>query len=163
MLFLWFSILATFGWYPHQLISSGNRSLIFHIFGGWNYCGGILSLSTSGWVFLLPVCSVAQPCSILCSPMDCSSPGSSVHGIFQARVLEWIAIPFSRVSSWPRDRIQVSHIAGRFFTVWPPKKPKLHIYLTLVIYSCKFFRVFIWTSWTQKPILDGTNMMKKIK
>ena len=53
----------------------------------------------------------------LCDPMDCSLPGSSVHGIFQAIVLEWIAIFFSRGSSLPRDRIQVSCIAGRCFTV----------------------------------------------
>ena len=46
----------------------------------------------------------AQPCSTLCNPMDFSPPGSSVHGILQARILEWIAIPFSRGSSRPRDR-----------------------------------------------------------
>ena len=50
--------------------------------------------------------------------MVCSPPGSSVHGIFQARILEWVAIPFSRVSSQPKDQTQVSHTAGRFFTVW---------------------------------------------
>ena len=51
-----------------------------------------------------------------CDPMGCSLPGSSVHGIFQARILEWFAIPFSRESSWPRDWTQVSCTAGRFFT-----------------------------------------------
>ena len=50
--------------------------------------------------------------------MDCSLPGSSVHGIFQARILEWVAISFSRGSSWPRDWTQVSHITGSCFTVW---------------------------------------------
>ena len=50
--------------------------------------------------------------------MDCSPPGSSVHEILQARILEWVAIPFSRGSSWPRDQIWVSCIAGRFFTIW---------------------------------------------
>jgi len=49
--------------------------------------------------------------------MDYRTPGSSVHGIFQARIVEWIAMPFSSRSSQPRDRTQVSHIAGRFFTV----------------------------------------------
>ena len=58
----------------------------------------------------------------LCDPMDCSPPGSSIHGIFQARVLEWVAIPFSRRSSWPRDRTRVSCIAGRCFTVWATRK-----------------------------------------
>ena len=51
-------------------------------------------------------------------PMDCSLPGFSVHGIFQARTLEWVAISFSRGSSWPRDWTQVSCIAGRRFPSW---------------------------------------------
>ena len=59
---------------------------------------------------------VAQSCPILCDPIDYSLQGSSVHGIFQARVLEWVAISFSRGSSWPRDWTQVSHITGRHFT-----------------------------------------------
>ena len=52
----------------------------------------------------------------LCDPMDYSPPGSSVHGIFQARILEWVVIPFSRGSFRPRDQIQVSFTAVRFFT-----------------------------------------------
>ena len=55
---------------------------------------------------------VAQSCPIFCSPMDYSLPGSSVHGIFQARILEWVAISFSRRSSWPRNLTQVSSIVG---------------------------------------------------
>ena len=57
-------------------------------------------------------------CVWLWSPMDCSLPGSSVCGILQARILEWVAIPFSRGSSQPRDRNHISCIAGGFFTVW---------------------------------------------
>ena len=53
----------------------------------------------------------------LCNPLHCSLPGSSVHGILQARILEWAAIPFFRVSSQLRDQTQFSCIAGRFFTV----------------------------------------------
>ena len=60
---------------------------------------------------------VAQSCLTFCDPMDCSLPGSSVHGIFQARVLEWVAISFSRGSSQPRDQTQVSRTAGRPFTL----------------------------------------------
>ena len=56
--------------------------------------------------------------------MDSGLPGSSVHRILQARILEWVAIPFSRGSSWPRDETQVSCIAGGFFTSWAPGKPK---------------------------------------
>ena len=61
---------------------------------------------------------VAQSCPTLCDPIDCSLPGSSVHVISQARVLEWVAISFSRGSFQPRDWTQVSHTAGRRFTIW---------------------------------------------
>ena len=61
---------------------------------------------------------VAQSCLTLCDPMDCSLLGSSVHGIFQATVLECVAISFSRGSSQPKGRTRVSRIAGRRFTIW---------------------------------------------
>ena len=64
------------------------------------------------------VFSVAQSCPTLCDPMDYSPPGSSVQWNSQARILQWVAIPFSRRSSRPRDRTQVSCIAGEFFTIW---------------------------------------------
>ena len=56
--------------------------------------------------------------------MNCSSPGSSVHGILQARILERVAVPFSGGSSWPRDRTQVSRIMGRSFTIWATPEPR---------------------------------------
>ena len=65
---------------------------------------------------------VAQSCLTLCDPLDCSPPGFSVHGILQTKILEWVAIPFSRGSSRPRDQTQVSHIVGRFFTFWPTRE-----------------------------------------
>ena len=65
---------------------------------------------------------VAQSCLTLCDTMDCSLPGSSIHGIFQATVLEWVAISFSRGSSQTRDRTLVSCIAGRHFTVWATRE-----------------------------------------
>ena len=65
---------------------------------------------------------VAQSCLTLCDPMDCSLSGSSIHGIFQARVLEWTAISFSRGSSRPRNQTWVSRIAGRCFTVWATRE-----------------------------------------
>ena len=61
--------------------------------------------------------TVAQSRLTLCNPMDCSLAGSSVHGISQARILEWVAISFSRGSSPSRDRTQVSHTAGQRFTI----------------------------------------------
>ena len=67
---------------------------------------------------------VAQSCPNSLGPMDCSLSGSSIHGIFQARMLEWIAISFSRGSSWPRNQTLVSRIAGRRFTVWATREAK---------------------------------------
>ena len=61
---------------------------------------------------------VAQSCPTLCNPMD-----YTIHGILQARILEWVAGPFSRGSSQPRDRTQVFHIASGFFTSWATRKP----------------------------------------
>ena len=69
---------------------------------------------------------VAQSCPTLCDPMNYSLPGSSVHGIFQAIVLEWIAISFSRGSSWPRDRTQVSCIVDRRFTIWATREVRIN-------------------------------------
>ena len=68
---------------------------------------------------------VAQSCPTLCDPMDCSPPGTSIHGLSQARILEWVAISSSRGSSWPRDQTQVSCIAGRLFTVWATREVTL--------------------------------------
>ena len=65
---------------------------------------------------------VAQSCPTLCDQMNCSLPGSSGHGIFQARVLEWVAISFFRGSSWPRNQTQVSCIAGRRFSIWATRE-----------------------------------------
>ena len=62
---------------------------------------------------------------------DCSPPGSSVHEISQARILEWVAISFSRGSSQPRDQTWVSCIAGRFFTVWATREALCYIPLTI--------------------------------
>ena len=66
--------------------------------------------------------AVTQSCLTLRNPMDCSPLDSSIHGIFQARVLMWIAISFSRGSSWPRDQTRVSCIAGRHFTIWATRE-----------------------------------------
>jgi hypothetical protein len=65
---------------------------------------------------------VTQWCLTCCDPVDCKLPGSSIHGISQSRVLEWVAISFSRASSRPRDRTLVSCIAGRRFTVWTTRQ-----------------------------------------
>ena len=68
------------------------------------------------------VCLVTQSCLTLCDPTDCSLPGSSVNGILQARILEWVAVPSSRGSSQPRDWTQVFHNAGRFSPRWATRE-----------------------------------------
>ena len=69
------------------------------------------------------LCLVTQSCLTHCNPLDHSSPGSSVHwGILQARILEWVAMPFSRGSSQLRDLTQLSHTVGRFFTIWATRE-----------------------------------------
>ena len=75
-------------------------------------------------VLCVCVCVCTQLCLTLCDPMDCSLPGSSVHGILLARVLEWVAISSSRASCWPRAWTWDSCIAGKFFTVWAIREAK---------------------------------------
>ena len=74
----------------------------------------------SEWPILIH--SLAQARPTLCDPMDCSPPGSSVHGILQARTLEWVAISFSRASSRPRNQTQASCIARGFFPIWATRE-----------------------------------------
>ena len=80
------------------------------------------SLGTFFVLVILKESEVAQSCPTLCDPTGCSLPVFSVHGIFQARVLEWVAISFSRRSSWPRDWTQVSRIIGMRFPVWATRE-----------------------------------------
>ena len=71
-----------------------------------------------------------------CDPMDCSLPGSSIHGILQARILEWVARPSSRESSWPRNRTQVSYVScvgRRFFTISATWEAQVQKYLQFCI------------------------------
>ena len=99
---------------------------------------------------------VSQLCPTLCNPMDCSLPGSSTHGIFQARVLEWGATSFSRRSSQHRDWTWVSPIADRRFTVWATKEAcKYNVNCCRCVanlgllwgFSGIFFLVFLLHSW----------------
>ena len=73
---------------------------------------------------------VTQSCLTLCDPVDYSPSGSSGHEILQSRILQWVALPSSRGSSWPRDWTWVSYIAGGFFTVWATREalcPSIHL------------------------------------
>ena len=68
----------------------------------------------------------AQLCPTLCNPMDCSPPGSSVHGIFQARVLEWVAIAFSRIAIWPSNPTSGHRSEKRKTLIWKDRLPNVH-------------------------------------
>ena len=112
------------GWHQwqHQLLDG-----LLNVFIGsllvcacvcFNTCGDLLFKTHKAWEFEIGEVKVTQFCLTLCNSMDCSPPGSSAHGILQARILEWVAISFSRGSSRPRDRTWVSCIIGRIFTLW---------------------------------------------
>ena len=100
--------------------------------------------------------SVAQSCPTPCNPMDCSPPGSSVHGILQARTLEWVATSFSRGSSWPRFQTQVSCIPGGCFTVWVTGLPWSHYKFTYKkwwrCYVCKFLKKEMGSWFKSNPV-----------
>jgi len=107
---------------PHDLSS------VFHSTFFFLHCRLVLWSFTDvlymyGWKCWLLSCVLT-----LCDPMDSSPPGFSVHRILQARILEWVTMPFSRGSSWLRLWTRVSCIAGRFFTIWA----------TRIIYWCAF-------------------------
>ena len=80
-----------------------------------------------GCVYMWSV-NVTQSCLTLCDPMNYSLPGPTVHEILQTRIIEWVAIPFSRGSSQPRDQPQFSGITGGFFTIWDTRE-YIHIYI----------------------------------
>ena len=86
-----------------------------------------MSLGSKASYYFKTCKSVTHSVVSVHNPLNCSPSGSPVHGILQARILEWVAIPFSRGSSWPRDQTWVSHITGRFFTVWVTREDSKHI------------------------------------
>ena len=94
---------------------------------------------------------VAQSCPTLCDPVDCSPPGFSVHGILQARILEWVAISFSRESSRPRDRTQVSCIGGRRFNLWATREASycwvIEFLIVLFIWRFCYGCFVLWVKW----------------
>ena len=114
----WITIDLDSAWLPH--------SPLLTIDLGWTedqiYIKEISAEETAGSYFVC-VCVVLGTlwCPTLCDPMD-SPPGSSVRGVLQARILEWVTMPSSRGFSWPRDQTWVSCIAHRFFTIWAIRK-----------------------------------------
>ena len=100
----------------HLFVYSSPRHFILE--SGWE---GFYKTYTKAYAVEVKVL-VSQSCPTLCNLTDCSQPGFWVCGILQARILEWVAIAFSRESSWPREWTQVSCIAGRFFTAWATRE-----------------------------------------
>ena len=92
----------------------------------------------------------------LCDPLNCRSPGSSVYGILQARLLEWVAIPFSRGSPQPRDRTWVSCIAGRFFTIWATREALRNAECVLILLSYFLFSLSSSPFWRGGGVLFVT-------
>ena len=97
----------------------------------WTGKPGVLQSMGLQWVkhdwvtelnWICSVCVLVTQYNVWLFATPCTSPGSSVHGILQARILEWVAIPFSRGSSWLRDQTWVSLVAGRFFTIWATRE-----------------------------------------
>ena len=144
------------GWFHKHLIG---YKVYFIVFSSQN--SAHLWTYLFGWVlFPLPFVlflknwkvKVTQSCLTLCDPMDYSLPSSSIHGILQARVLEWVAISFSRGSSWPGDWTQVSCIAGRF--LYPTYfTPYNHLDFHPLVHSFYYF----------PPHLTSGNRFSKVK
>ena len=109
---------------------------------------------------------VAQLYPTLCDPMDCGPPGSSVHGILQARILEWVAIPFSRESSRPRDWTQVSRIADRRFNLWATREAlKITWNHSTDVSAYDLFNPQEYRSWRTEPrsrSVDVPRVQKKV-
>ena len=123
----------------HDLPTDSNWCSTYY--GVWNIKYFCVVLKTSRCVCFLSLCFSFPVLHLkikvkmellsrvrLCNPMDCSMPSSSIHWIFQARILEWVAISLSGGSAQPRERTQVSHTAGRLFTIWTTREaPHLKI------------------------------------
>ena len=126
-----------------QPLKAVSTDVCYNMADPWKYSAKWKKPDTKGhmlccdsiYIKCLKWSEVAQSCPALCDPMDCSPPGSFVHGILQARTLEWGAISFSRGSSRPRDRTQVSHIAGRFFNLWATREAHIKCLLLLSRFS----------------------------
>ena len=94
---------------------------------------------------------VGQSCLTVCDPVHCSPPGSSIHGVLQARILEWVAVSFSRGSSQPRNRTYVYCIAGRHFNLWAIREAWLRGKLGLILMGRAMFS----KSLIQFLLMDG--------
>ena len=102
-------------WFPYLLVSFWKQPSVMSLSPGISHT---VDFQTPNLMTILFCGGFVVKLCLTFYLLDCSPPGSSVHGILQAWILEWVAISFSRGSSWSRDRTHVSCIAGRFFTDW---------------------------------------------
>ena len=116
------------------------------------------------WRFFCLFFKVTLSCLTLWDPMDCSLPGSSTHGILQAKILEWVDTPISRGSFQHRDRTQVSHIAGGFFTSWATMEAQIELGQFSSVQSLSRVQLFV-TAWTSahQASLSITNSWSLLK
>ena len=117
-------------WPPHPFLLLFSDSLVSHDYPldkkSTCLCVRACTYTPLSWKVILQMCACLLNCSDMSDslwPIGCIPPGSSVHEILQARILEWFAMPCSRRSPWPRDQTWDSCIAGRFFTTKPQRKP----------------------------------------
>ena len=139
-LFIWINLEKSIEWGGH---CSRICTMWNNVYKFWKYIVYCLFVSVL----------VTQLCPTHCGPMGCSLPGSSVHGSLQVRILEWVSIPFSRWSSWPRDQIWVSHITGRFFTMSHQGSPVCCLWANKYLeklenYLCWEVHTSFWTVFT---------------
>ena len=120
-----------------------------HTSGGQGLCLFLpFILGTEHDIWLMCACPVTQSGPTVCDSMDCSQRGSSVHGLLQARILEWVAIAFCRGSSQPRDITWVSCLVGGFFTTQPPEKPMWHIrVISRLLFNVTWNMPLAWALW----------------
>ena len=95
----------------------------------------VSALPNTWWILMCVHAMLFHSCTTLCDPMECSPQGFFVHGILLAGVLEWVAMPFSRGTSQPRDWTQVSCIAGRFFTIWATREAPITYICQQILFS----------------------------
>ena len=121
------------------------------------------------------VCVCAQSCLTLCNPRDCSPPGSPVHGVLPARILEWVSTPSSRESSWPGNWTLISCIAGRFFThgtTWEAQVTCRILQLWVMWVGCCYLQahqssppwedLWSWWYWVRQLTWPGSFLLLKI-
>ena len=143
----WFTMLCSFlvyrKWFSYTHTHTHTHIyrymyIYFHILFPY---GPLQSIEYSSLCYTIGLCwlcilymkvNVAQSCPTLCDPVDCSPPGSSVLGILQPRILEWVAIPFSRGPSRPQDRTGICFIAGRFLQLSYQGSPFIYIYISIL-------------------------------